>query len=199
MLAGLNRWIVAAFFGATEAGYFTLAGGAAVVLVSALGAVFVQYFQPGIFALGDATAGADRMVVARRVDQVALAFAGVGLAAVGALALVSPWLVGPLISEKYFTALPWIFPAGCFGVATITTVFYHSLLLAGRREAACAAVELTTAAVLIVGCVAAAALGAEWFARWLIVTPLLPWLLTRPLARRYFFRPDAGEASAPAQ
>ena len=201
VLAGLNRWIVAAFFGATEAGYFTLAGGAAVVLVSALGAVFVQYFQPGIFALGDAIATADgeRALVARRVDQVALAFAGTGLAGVGALALASPWLVGPLISEKYFAALPWIFPAGCFGVATITTVFYHSLLLAGRREAACAPVELTTAVVLIVGCLGSAAASAEWFARWLMLTPLLPWLLTRPLARGYFFTPGAGAASAPAR
>lgn len=200
VLAGLNRWIVAAFFGATEAGYFTLAGGAAVVLVSALGAVFVQYFQPGIFALGDtAAAGGERALLARRVDQVALAFAGTGIAGVGALALASPWLVGPLISEKYFTALPWIFPAGCFGVATITTVFYHSLLLAGRREAACAPVELTTAVVLIVGCLGSAAASAEWFARWLMLTPLLPWLLTRPLARGYFFRPGAGAASAPAR
>jgi hypothetical protein len=186
VLAGLNRWIVAAFFGPTEAGYFTLAGGAAVVLVAALGAVFVQYFQPGIFALGDRSAGAERVAVARRVDQVALAFAGVGIVAVGTLALVSPWLVGPLISEKYRAALPWIFPAGCFGVATITTVFYQSLLLAGRREAACAPVELATAAMLVAGCVGSAALGPEWFARWLIMTPLVPWLLTRPLARRFF-------------
>ncbi len=199
VLAGINRWIVAAFFGATEAGYFTLAGGAAVVLVAALGAIFVQYFQPGIFALGDALAGADRVALARRVDGVALAFAGVGLAAVGVLAFISPWLVGPLISEKYRAALPWIFPAGCFGVATITTVFYQALLLAGRRETACAPVELTTAAVLIAGCVASAAMGAGWFARWLVVTPLLPWLLTRLLARRYFFRPGAGAASAPAR
>lgn len=200
VLAGLNRWIVAAFFGATEAGYFTLGGGAAAVLVSALGAIFVQYFQPGIFALGDAAgAGGERAGVARRVDQVALAFAGTGIVGVGALTLISPWLVGPLISEKYFAALPWIFPAGCFGVATTTMVFYHSLLLAGRREPACAPVELTTAAVLIVGCVAAAAAGAEWMSRWLVATPLVPWVLTRPLARRYFFRPGGGEASAPAR
>lgn len=199
VLAGLNRWVVAAFFGAAESGYFTLAGAAATAVVAGLGAVFVQYFQPGIFALGDNPAETGRPIVARRVDQVALAFAGAGLAAVGALTLVSPWLVGPLIGEKYRAALPWIFPSGCFVVATITTVFYQSLLLAGRRERACAPVELTTAAVLILGCVATAALGAEWFARWLVATPLVPWLLTRPLARRFFFRPDGAAASAPAR
>lgn len=199
VLAGLNRWIVAGFFGAIEAGYFTLAGGAAVVLVSALGAVFMQYFQPGIFTLGDGSTGTDRTAVARRIDLVALVFACAGLAAVGVFALAAPWLVGPLIAEKYRAALPWIFPSGCFGVATITTVFYQTLLLAGRRERACAPVELTTAAVLILGCVVTAALGMEWLARWLVATPLVPWLLTRPLARRFFFRPDAGATSAPAR
>ena len=103
----------------------------------------------------------------------------------------------PLIGEKYRAALPWIFPSGCFVVATITTVFYQSLLLAGRRERACAPVELATAAALVIGCIATGALGAEWFARWLVATPLVPWLLTRPLARHYFFRPGEDEASAP--
>jgi hypothetical protein len=93
ILAGMNRWIVAGFFGQTEAGYFTLAGGAAVVLASTLGAVFVQYLQPGIFALAD-TRPANRAMLARRVDLIALAYTIAGLLAVGALAWGGPWRLG---------------------------------------------------------------------------------------------------------
>ncbi len=194
ILAGLNRWLVAGFFGETEAGFFTLAGGAAVVLSATLGSVFIQYFQPGFFALGDIPE--QRAHLAQRVDRAALAYAVGALAVIGGFALASPVLIGPLIDEQYRGALPWILPAGCFGVATITTVFYQSLLLAGRRESACGPVELTTAAVLATGCVATAAIDATWFARWLVLTPLIPWVLTRPLARRYFLKP--GEAATPA-
>jgi len=196
VLAGMNRWIVAAFFGETEAGYFTLAGGAAVVLCATLGAVFVQYFQPGFFALAD-HAPENRAAVARRVDLVAAGYALVAVAVVTTFAAVAPALVGTWIGEKYRASLPWILPAGCFGTATITTVFYSSLLLAGRRERSCGPVELSTAAVLVFGSVASAAAGAEWLGRWLIATPLVPWLLTRPLARGYFFQPDAAAAPAP--
>lgn len=196
-LAGLNRWIVAAFFGEVEAGYFTLAGGAAVVVSATLGAMFVQYFQPGIFAMSDASVPRD--TVARRVDAVAAAYAVIALAAVGMLAAGGQWLIGPLISPAYAPALVWLLPAGCFGVATITLVFYQTLLLAGRREKACAPVEFSSAALLAAGCVIGATLGREWFMRWLIVTPLVPWLVSRPLARRYFFMPDAAPAPAPAR
>jgi hypothetical protein len=182
-LAGVNRWIVAGFFGPTEAGFFTLAGGAAMVIASALGAVFMQYFQPGIFALADAASGS-RAALVRRVDQVALAYTLTGLVAVATLAAAGPWLVGPLIAPAYRAALPWMLPAGCYGVALITLQFYQTLLLASRRERACGPVELTTAAVLVAGCVLSAAGGATWFTRWLVVTPLVPWLVARPLALR---------------
>jgi hypothetical protein len=198
LLAGVNRWMVAYFFGETEAGYFTLMGGAATVLTSALGAVFVQYFQPGFFQLGD-RAAADRSGLARRVDAVALAYSGAAVAAIVLLALAAPLLIGPLINPTYREAVRWIVPAGCFGIATITTVFYQSLLLAGRRERACAPVELTTAAVLVLGCACTAAMGMGWFARWLTMAPLVPWILTRLLARQFLFRPDAASAPEPVR
>ena len=186
VLSAINRWLVALRFGETEAGYFTLAGGAALVVSATLGSVFLQFFQPGFFTLGDHAQSLQPL--ARRVDRVALGYSVTGLAAVSGLALASPWLVGPLISERYREALPWIFPAGCFGVATLTTGFYQSLLLAGRRESACGPVELATAIVLAGGCAISALLGRDWFSSWLVVTPLVPWILTRPLARYYLFR-----------
>jgi hypothetical protein len=194
-LAGLNRWIVAGFFGQTEAGYFTLAGGAAVVLASTFGAVFVQYLQPGIFALADISP-VNRPLLARRVDFIALAYTAAGLIAIGTLAWCGPWLVGPLINESYRASLRWILPAGCFGVATISMVFFQSLLLACRRESACAPVELSSAAVLVIGCITSAVAGREWFERWLIATPILPWLLTRSLTRFHVLKSD--EVAAPA-
>ncbi len=186
VLSGINRWLVAGFFGETEAGYFTLAGGAALVVSATLGSVFVQYFQPGFFALGDQLNG--HAPLARRVDRVAVGYVVAALGAIGAFAWVSPLLVGGLIDERYRDALPWILPAGCFGVALLTTVFYQSLLLAGHCEKACGPVELITAAVLALGCAGSAALGKTWFSQWLIFTPLVPWVLTRPMALHYLFR-----------
>lgn len=186
-LTGLNRWLVAACFGETEAGYFTLAGGAATVVASTIGTVFLQYFQPGFFATADSELGISKLD--QRVDRVALAFTGTAIAAVGALALVAPSLVGPLISVEYRPALEWILPVGMFTIATTIAIFYQTYLLAARRESACGPVELTTAALLATGCIAAALSGPVWLMRWLLVTPIIPWLVTRTLARRFVIRP----------
>ncbi|MDB6167536.1 MAG: hypothetical protein JWM88_400 [Verrucomicrobia bacterium] len=197
-LTGVNRWIVAWFFGDIEAGYFTLAGGAAMIVASMLGTAAMQYVQPGLFALGDGPETA-RSTLARRVDLVALAYTVVALGALAVITAFASRLVGPLISVKYVEALKWLLPAGCFGVATLVAAYYHTMLLAGRRERACAPVDLSTAAVLVIGCLGAAKLGSGWLARWLLVSPVVPWILTRTLARHYFFKPDPHPARAPAQ
>jgi hypothetical protein len=190
LLTGLNRWLIAWQFGKTEAGYYTLAGGGAIIVTSMLGTVVMQYLQPGLFALGDGPAET-RPLLARRIDASVLVFSGLAVAALLAITLLYPRLIGPLISPEYRDALKWVFPAGCFGIATMTAIFYHTMLLAGRREWSCGVVDLVNAAVLAGGCVVAALLGRDWLARWLIVTPVVPWLLTRNLARYYFFRPVA--------
>jgi hypothetical protein len=197
-LLGLNRWLVTWFFGEKEAGYFTLAGGAVMIMTSMLTTVLIQYLQPGLFALGDGPA-MDRTALARRVDFMALFYTGAGLAGVTALAWIAPWLVGPLISPAYRDSLGWFFPAGCFGIAMSLGIYYHTLLIAGRRERACGPVDLTTAAILAVGCLVAAAAGLNWLARWLMVTPLVPWLVARPMARHYLFKPAAVPGPAPAR
>lgn len=185
-VSGVNRWLVAGFFGETEAGYFTLAS-CALLVPSTLGTVFMQYFQPGLFALGDQSP-ADRATLARRTDGIALAHALMALAAVGLLVWVAPWLIGPLISPRYVGALPWLLPVGCFGTALTTAIFYQAMLIAGRCERACGPVDLTTAGILAAGCIATAACGRAWFVLWLLAAPIVPWLVTRPLARRYFAR-----------
>jgi hypothetical protein len=197
-LPGLNRWVVAGFFGEVQAGYFTLASGA-LVLPATLGAVLMQYFQPGLFTLGDGPA-ALRPTLAHRVDLIALVHALGSLAALGVLVWVGPYLIGNLISPRYRDALGWLLPVGCFGTATITGAFYHTLLLAGRQERACGPVDLTHAALLAGGSLIAAAAGGQlWFERWLLVTPLVPWLVTRPMARHYVLRPGADPAPATAR
>ena len=197
-LLGLNRWLVAWCFGEKEAGYFTLAGGAVMIMTSMLTTVLIQYLQPGLFSLGDGPA-ADRTALARRVDIMALFYTGTGLAGVTALTWIAPWLIGPLISPAYRDSLGWFFPAGCFGLATSLGIYYHTMLIAGRRERACGPVDLTTAAILAAGCLVAAAAGLTWLTRWLMVTPLVPWLIARPMARHYLFRPAADPGPAPGR
>jgi hypothetical protein len=179
-----NRWIMAGFFGAERAGFFTLAGNVSIIVTSMLGVVFVQYFQPSLFASPCVTAD-ERRALAGRVDRVAAGYMACALAGLGALHAVAPFLVGPLIAENYRGALGMIVPAGCFLTAILTAQFFHILLLAGRRERACTPVDLAGTAVLVGGGIAAAALGGEtWFLRWLLVTPAVPWLLNRPMARK---------------
>lgn len=198
ILLGINRWLVVWFAGEQEAGYFTLAGNAVAIITSMLATMLMQYVQPDLFALGDRGAES-RPALARRVDRVALFYMLTGLAGVAALSALAPWLVGPLISPDYRPALAWIFPAGCFGLTVGLGLFYHTLLLAGRRERACAPVDLAAAAILIIGSIVAAAAGTGWLARWLVATPLVPWLLSRTLARHHLFKPDSDPVPAPVR
>lgn len=190
---GVNRWIVLGAHGAETAGYFTLAGNLALIATSMLGVVFVQYFQPGFFALADRP-GFDRVALARRVDLVALGYGAVAMLGVFAIHHGAEHLMGILVHERYRPALPMIGPAGCFAVAVGTGQFFHSMLLAGRNEAACLPTDLITFAVLVAGGAAATAHSLDWFVRWLWLSPLVPWLVTRTLARAYFFRPAGNPA-----
>lgn len=193
-LLGLNRWIMALFFGPAETGYFSLAANLATLIPSMLGTIFLQYIQPEFFAAESATP-ADRAALARWADRVALLHAAVAIAGLLALRLIAPYLIGPLIKAAYTPALPWLVPAGCFMLAITSGIFFHSMLLAGRRERACGPVDLTAAAVLVAGGFSSAALGGEaWFVRWLVVSPLVPWLVNRPLARRYLLREEERRA-----
>ncbi len=191
-VAGSNRWIMVLFFGPARTGFFAMAGNLALLVTAMLGTIFIQYFQPGFFAASSEDPG-PRRALARRVDRVALAYVLLSLAGLAALRLVAPLLIGTLIGENYRPALEYLIPAGGFAIAISTGLFYHSLLLAGRREPACGPVELTTAGVLVAGGLAAAGLGETWFLRWLTFTPVLPWIVTRPLARHFFFKPGSAD------
>jgi O-antigen/teichoic acid export membrane protein len=197
LMTGVNRWIVAAFFGTEKAGYFTLAGNLTLIATGMLSIIFVQYFQPGIFASASEEPEL-RHKLARRIDLIAAAFCVLAMSGVVVLRWIAPWLVGPLISENYRTALDTIIPAGFFSVAVLTEQFYHTMLLAGHREKACGAVDLATAIMLGGGGLIVALAGERWFLIWLTLTPVVPWILSRPLARHYFFKPVAVGEHAPA-
>lgn len=187
-LTGANRWIVAGFFGIEAAGFFTLAGNVTVIVTSMLGVVFTQYLQPVIFAM-PSRAPAEKRALANAVDLAALCYTLCGLAGIGFLHVVTPWLVGSVIGAKYTGALALVAPAGCFGVAVVTGQFFHMMLLAARKERSCAVADLSGAAVLVAGSLVAALAGGEtWFWRWLLLSPIVPWLLNRTLARRMLMR-----------
>jgi O-antigen/teichoic acid export membrane protein len=189
VLAGTNRWITASFFGDVQAGYFMLASNMVIIVPSLIGTSVLQLFQPDLFRMGDHDTADSLRPLARRVDQVAAGFCGTSLLGVLALHAVMPWLVGPLVHKTYLAALIWIIPVGCFGVATMTGHYYQIMLMAARRERACAPVDITTASIFIAGSTLAALGGQTAFMHWLMLTPAIPWLVTRPLARRYYFKP----------
>ena len=182
-----------AFFGPAATGFFALAGNLALLVTAMLGTVFLQYFQPGFFASASEDP-ARRRALARHVDHVAAAYTVMALIGLVAVRMVAPLLIGSLIGENYRPALAWLIPAGGFAVAVATGLFFHSLLLAGKRERACGRVDLTSALVLVAGSLGAASAGESWFLRWLTLTPVIPWIVNRPLARRCFFTPASADA-----
>lgn len=181
-LIGLNRWLVAAFFGAASAGQFTLATNIAVIIPSMLGMILTQYFQPDFFAAPHTT-DADRRTLANKVDRVATFYAISALVVGALLAWSLPWLIGTLIDARYTSAVAFVFPASCYTVALTTGHFYQQLLLACHRESACARVDLACAALMIMGGLITAACGQAVFMGWLLATPGIPWILNRPLSR----------------
>jgi hypothetical protein len=178
VVAGVNRWLVAGCFGAETAGYFTLAGNIGIILPAMAGLVLQQYLQPDWFATGPA----DSAGLVRRIDRTAAGYTVFALAVTGALHLLMPVLIGPLISVGYTPAATFILATGCFATALTVGNFYHVLLLAVRREPACLPADLAGAAVLFAGSVVTALLGLPAFKAWLLASPLVPWVVNRPLA-----------------
>jgi O-antigen/teichoic acid export membrane protein len=187
VLGGMNRWVVAGLYGEETAGYFTLAGNIALILPSMLGSIMLQFVQPVWYAAYDESM-ASRNHLLRQADRIAFIYGGLAVAGILALHFLMPRLVGPLVSTRYAAATDMVLPAGFFAVAVTTGYFYHTLLLAVRREKACATSDLSGAACLVVGSLVSALAGWEWFIGWLVCTPLIPWLVVRPLARRAALR-----------
>lgn len=188
VLLGLNRWLVAWFFGTETAGYFTLAGNIGVILPAMLGLVMLQFFQPVWFEAAHASRP-ERLALLRSVDRVALAYTVVALALVGGLHAGMPLLIGPLVSVQYTPATAFVLVTGFFTASITIGTFYHTLLLAAKREPACTTADLGGAACLMAGSILSAAAGLDWFKGWLVLTPLVPWLLNRTLARRALLAP----------
>lgn len=186
VLSGFNRWLVAWFFGAEATGYFTLAANIGAILPAVFGSVMLQYLQPGWFAPHDGSMD-EHQRLGRETDRAAGFYAVCALTLTVLVHLAMPWLIGTLVSERYAAAARLVLPAGCFTVAVTTGFFFHSLLLAAQRERACGTVDLAGAAVLIVGGAVGAGCGEEWFLHWLLISPAVPWLVNRTLARRALF------------
>lgn len=188
VIFGLNRWVVAFFYGATAAGFFSLAANLAVIVPSIMSAFVWQYFQPRLFSQPHETTE-ERQRLAAKIDRVAAFVAAGTIAGLLLLRAVVPWLMGLVIGPKYAPSLDYVLPAGAFLVATSTAMIFGIMLQAGGRASACGRVGLTHSAVLAVGCIASAWVGAECFSIWLLCSPVVPWLVSRPLARHYLFKP----------
>lgn len=186
-LSGVNRWLAVLSLSEAEAGYFTLASNIALVVPAVVGGIVQQFSQPAVFRKGDERDSEREL--ARHADRLALVFFAAASAGLLLLRFSAPWLVGPLIDEKYRPALAWLLPAGLFGAATGATAYYSMALLALKREKACAPVEIGTAVLLLAGGLGFAFSGPRIFKIWLLCSPLVLLLWTRPLALRYLRKP----------
>ena len=188
MLTGVNRWLVAWLFGAETAGYFTLASNIGAVLPAIPGMIMLQYFLPEWFTVVINSPGSQRKLL-RDVDRVALIYTVLGLSVAVAVHAAMPLLIGTLVSVRYAPAARFVLMTGCFVVSTTTGMFYHTMLIAAKQERACSMADLGGAVCLILGCIISAGLGLEWFKDWLMISPIVPWLVNRTLARRALLKP----------
>ena len=186
-LLGLNRWLVVWFFGAETAGYFTLAGNIGLILPAMLGLIMQQFRQPVWFEAGHASL-AQRKALLRDVDLTALLYTGLALGMTGALQTAMPLLVGPVVNASYLPAIVFVLATGFSTMSITIGAFYHTLLLAAKRERDCSAADLSGAACLIAGGFISAWSGLEWLKGWLVVSPVVPWLVNRTVARRALFK-----------
>lgn len=183
ILLTMNRWLALRFFGAETGGYFGLAANVALIVPSMLGTVALQYLQPRWFGREHADAAA-RAELARTTDRIAALYTVAGLGASLALHGAMPWLIDHWIAARYAAAAAFVAPAGFFFTAITTGYFHHTALLAARRERACLPTDLAGAAALFVLALAAAWGGEENFRLGLVLSPLVPWVVNRTLARR---------------
>lgn len=181
---GWHRWIVAWFFGAETSGYFIVASNLGALLPSMLGVMFLQFFQPGWFTAPVETSAA-RALLLSQVDRMAGIYMACGLALSVALHFAMPLLIGPLIGNAYAPAAGYVLGTGFLATAMSTGIFYHVLLLAARRERACGAADLSGAVCFVLGGLVAAAAGWPWLKAWLLISPLVPWIANRRVARRH--------------
>lgn len=180
ILVSSNRWIVAGFFGPERAGYFVLAAAIGGLPVTMLGSVLLQYLQPLWFAR--ASRGPKML---SQVDWVAMGYIASSVALAGVVAWLAPGMIAlGLIGERYASIAMFVLPAGCAAAAVNAGNFYHAMLMAWEEERACIRVDLTGIVVLIGGSVTAATVGLDWLLGWLTVSPLVPLLVNRTLARR---------------
>ncbi len=188
ILAGMNRWLVAWLFGAETAGYFNLASNIGFILPNVFGTVILLYVQPQWFALVINHPEARRKLL-REVDRVALIYTLLALGMAAGIHAGMPLLIGPLVSVRYLSATTFVLMTGCSTVSLTVGIFYHVMLLAARRERACTKADLGGAACLILGSVVSASAGLAWFKGWLVLSPVVPWLVNRTLARRALLAP----------
>ena len=186
-LLGTGRWTVTFFFGREAAGYFTLASNIGLILPAMLGAMLLQWRQPVWFEQAVTTSPRK---VASDVDRFAALYTVAALGATLALRAAMPWLTGTLVDARYEGAAEFVLATGFFVAAVTLCGFYHALLIALRQEAACTRADLAGAGVLIGGAVGSAALGLEWLKGWLLVSPTVPWLVNRHIARAAANRAD---------
>jgi hypothetical protein len=174
VLLGLNRWVVAWLFGAETAGLFTLATNLGTILPIVAGNALLQYFLPQWFAMPIDTIAARRHLLSA-VDRIALFYTIIAIGLTAVVYLVLPHLIGPLINARYLGAIGFV-------LGTVAT-YYHVALIAAHRERACLVADLSGAVCLIVGTVVAGLVNIEWLIRWLIISPIIPWIINRSFAR----------------
>lgn len=198
-LAGLSGWIAAAALRWTaaaglapaETGYFIFALGLAGIVPTMLSVVALNASFPGLYAA--ARAGVSTAALCRRVRRILWPALTLAQGATLGLALIGPWLVGPLIAPAYAPATGWLLAAGGAMLANFSTAFHSHLLIAAGREARCLPLGVSTAVlrIVVIGGLAAGFTVEAWRAC-LVVLPWAVAALEAILVRRWLRSAEAG-------
>jgi len=185
LLQNADRWIVERLFGVEQAGQFAMAAGIGGVVPLFFLSVLMQAFFPVAFREADAArSAADWKRLGRKCDLMTAAFLLATLAALGALSLLGPTLVGGLVAPSYAPAIRILFASG-LAMASVQTNQFQYLLLQGRQDSrAMVRVMIVVAAVKTAGSIVTALISWELFLSWLALSVLVCAVLGRALVRR---------------
>ncbi|MCF7763890.1 MAG: oligosaccharide flippase family protein [Verrucomicrobia bacterium] len=188
-LLSADRWIVLSVFGEERAGLFATAAALGIILPSMVMAGMMQWVFPTIFQMSDhAKTLEDWKRIAKRCDGATVLFLALSVGGLVVLKLVSPFLVGWLIGERYIPAFAMLVPAGLAMVASQVNQFYYLLLQGQQNSAGMVRVMLIVSGIKTLGSIGTALISWSLFSDWLIASLFISGLLGRWLIRRMAFR-----------
>ncbi|HYE31709.1 MAG TPA: lipopolysaccharide biosynthesis protein [Methylomirabilota bacterium] len=189
LLSYSDRWALSISHTNATVGLFALASNLAAVPATFVLSLLMQWRFPHIFRASDSAKTKSHWEgIARSCDQTTIQFLLLSVAAVGALHLMGPHLVGWLVGERYEPSMGLLLAAGFSTISAQVCQFQYLLLQGQRKSREMVWVMAALAFTKSIGACVAASFSLEAFKWWLIASPFVLLAVGRQLIRKAAFK-----------